>query len=353
MRKDVVLYISPSDSEFVKKDIVFLNNHFKVIHYSQDWGNKKKVINLFLKQLVFLTKTVRKSDCIFIMFGGYWSFIPSLFGKIFNKPVYIILGGTDCVSFPSINYGSLRKKLLKQFIHWSYKMATKLLPVDESLVFSENTYYENRVLNNQGFKYFFPNLKTPYTVIHNGFNPTFFNNNLDKKIPNSFISVALTDDFRRFQLKGIDKIFFLANEFQECAFTIVGLKDQFKNKLKSIPQNIKVLSFLSQEDLLIYLNKSEFYLQLSISEGFPNALCEAMLCGCIPIGSKVGAIPNIIDKTGFLMGSSNNNYIKKEFKSIVALNNAKRKELAHSARKRVENEFHIEKRQNKFLDLIK
>ena len=41
MRKDVVLYISPSDSEFVKKDIVFLNNHFKVIYYLQDWGNKK------------------------------------------------------------------------------------------------------------------------------------------------------------------------------------------------------------------------------------------------------------------------------------------------------------------------
>ena len=77
----------------------------------------------------------------------------------------------------------------------------------------------------------------------------------------------MTDDFRRFQLKGIDKIF-LANEFQECTFTVVGLKDQFKNKLKSIPKNIKILSFLSQEDLLIYLNKSEFYIQLSISEGF-------------------------------------------------------------------------------------
>ena len=104
---------------------------------------------------------------------------------------------------------------------------------------------------------------------------------------------------------------------------------------------------------MIYLNKSEFYIQLSISVGFPNALCEAMLCGCIPIGSKVGAIPNIIDSTGFLMESSNNIYIKKEFKSILALNNLKRKELAQSARERVENEFHIEKRQNKFLDLIK
>jgi hypothetical protein len=156
MRKDVVLYISPSDSEFVKKDIVFLNNHFKVIHYSQDWGTKKKVINLFLKQFVFLTKTVRKSDYVFIMFGGYWSFLPSIFGKIFNKPVYIILGGTDCVSFPSINYGSLRKKLLKQFIHWSYKMATRLLPVDKSLVFSENTYYEKEFLITKGLNIFFP-----------------------------------------------------------------------------------------------------------------------------------------------------------------------------------------------------
>ena len=63
----------------------------------------------------------------------------------------------------------------------------------------------------------------------------------------------MTDDIRRFQLKGIDKIFFLANEFQECTFTVVGLKDKFKNKLKSIPKNIEILSFLSQEDLLIYL----------------------------------------------------------------------------------------------------
>ena len=52
MRKDVVLYISPSDSEFVKKDIVFLNNHFIVIYYSKYWGDKKKVIYRFLKQFI-------------------------------------------------------------------------------------------------------------------------------------------------------------------------------------------------------------------------------------------------------------------------------------------------------------
>ena len=38
-----------------------------------------------------------------------------------------------------------------------------------------------------------------------------------------------------------------------------------------------------------------------MSEGFPNALCEAMLSGCIPIVSNVGAMPKIVKETGYLL----------------------------------------------------
>ncbi|HMC97284.1 MAG TPA: glycosyltransferase, partial [Flavobacteriales bacterium] len=44
-----------------------------------------------------------------------------------------------------------------------------------------------------------------------------------------------------------------------------------------------------------------YYLQLSVSEGFGNALCEAMLCGCIPIVSSTGAMPRIVGDTGYIV----------------------------------------------------
>jgi glycosyltransferase involved in cell wall biosynthesis len=33
----------------------------------------------------------------------------------------------------------------------------------------------------------------------------------------------------------------------------------------------------------------------------PNALCEAMLCECVPVGSTVNGIPEIIGETGVLV----------------------------------------------------
>ena len=44
--------------------------------------------------------------------------------------------------------------------------------------------------------------------------------------------------------------------------------------------------------------QSQLYVQASISEGMPNALMEAMLCGCIPVGSNVAGIPKLIGEWG-------------------------------------------------------
>jgi glycosyltransferase involved in cell wall biosynthesis len=351
--KKTVIYIYPWISSFIKKDIDFLSKDNIVKSPQHSWIDKKLIPIRFVQQFFFLINNLHSCQAIFVMFGGYWSFLPSLLGKLWGKPVFIIPGGTDCVSFPAFNYGSLRKPLLALFIKWSYQLSLRLIPVDESLAFSEYEYHEDCINYSQGFKYHFPQLKTPYTVVHNGFDPDFFGLSDKAKIHNSFIVVAAVNDMIRFKLKGIDIVFELAFEYSNCSFTIVGIQKSVTDQLGEVPENVQILPFLSQDQFIEYLYVSEFVLQLSVSEGFPNSLCEAMLCRCIPIGSSVGAIPLIIGDTGFVMKSSNMGYIKERFNEILELTPTKRAELGKNARKRIAEYFHISKREDSFRELMR
>jgi glycosyltransferase involved in cell wall biosynthesis len=295
---------------------------------------------------------MKSSKAVIVMFGGYWSFLPALLGKPARKPVYIIPGGTDCVSFPSLNYGSLRKPVLRTFIRWSFRLCTKLIPVDESLIWSEYSYYEKSDYRYQGYRFFFPRIKTPAQVIHNGFDPQFFKPGDGGRQHNSFIAVAPVSNMTRFRVKGADLVLWLASQYGECTFTLIGVAEEMSGRLGKITNNVTVLPFLPQEQFMGHLAGSEFVLQLSVSEGFPNSLCEAMLCGCIPVGSSAGAIPEIIGDSGFIVASSDRQYLKERFNEILNTDDAVRKALAVKARDRIIENYNIGLREKAFIELI-
>jgi glycosyltransferase involved in cell wall biosynthesis len=58
---------------------------------------------------------------------------------------------------------------------------------------------------------------------------------------------------------------------------------------------------VKNESLAELFNTQEYYMQLSMAEGFPNALCEAMLCGCTPIVSAVFSMPEIVGDVGYIL----------------------------------------------------
>ena len=87
------------------------------------------------------------------------------------------------------------------------------------------------------------------------------------------------------QLKGIDLITSIAPNFPDCEFIIVGGEGHIPTEM--LPPNIRLKPLLSVNDVITEMQRAEFYLQLSMAEGSPNALCEAMLCECVPIGSDV------------------------------------------------------------------
>lgn len=345
-QRDLVLYFYTKPTTFVRRDINFLQNDYVVREFSFYHPSKWYTPVLFFKQLAFLIKHSTKSKLSFCMFAGYHSFFPALLNKIQKKPFVIILGGTECVSIKSIGYGIITKGLIGKFAQWSYQFTSDFAPVHQSLIHSYNT-YDDSIEKIQGIKHYFPNLKANFTVIPNGFDPEKFKQ-LEhlKKTKNSFITVAF--DLHKnhlYQLKGVDLIISIASYFPFCTFTIIGLS-AIKNKAK----NVQLLPSLSQDKLIEELSKNEFYFQLSMSEGFPNALCEAMLCNCIPIVSDVASMPEIIGDSGFLLKKRNYDLLKKLVETSVL--KCDKETLAKKSRHRIINNYHIDQRKEKFLMLI-
>lgn len=292
-------------STFTKRDVTILKKYYNVSLYHFNTKKKYYLIFAFFKQFFFLLFNFYKYKTIIIQSSGYLSFLPVIFGKIFKKPIVIIAIGTDCAKLPEINYGAHSKSLLSWFTCFSFKNASLILPVHKSL---ENSIYSYKIVeyDNQGIRSLCKNINTEIIEIVNGYDTEKWKliNHIREK--NSFLTVTFAVDKIGYYRKGIDLILKAAKLFPNYHFTIVG-KVYLKEEC---PKNIQLIDNVSQIELIKIYNNHKYYLQLSMFEGFPNALCEAMLCGCIPIGSNVAGIPDIIGDKGYILEKKNENLLK-------------------------------------------
>jgi glycosyltransferase involved in cell wall biosynthesis len=310
-----LLYIFPQLSSFVRKDLSFFQKEYKVTPHLFQVKNKALLpLYLLWKIALFPIYSIGKKTVV-AQFGGYHTVAPALWCKILSKKFVIVLGGYDCVSFPSIGYGAFANKWMRKAVIYSYKRADLLLPVHESLICSNYT-YSSEYPDKQGIRAFIPNLKTPHQTIFNGYDTSKWPADLSKKKPRTAITIAAgIEENRRSILKGIDIVLELAKAHPDYEFIIVG------GSLVNTPINVTVHPQLPQSELLKLLQQSQFYLQLSISEGFPNALCEAMLCGCIPIVSNVASMPEIIGDSGAILETKSQRDLSSILKKLELENN--------------------------------
>lgn len=345
--KPKIIYVLFHRSSFVEVDIAILSKRYDVLINMYAWRKSALVPFFMFHQILVLLKNVFSVKLIMVSSGGYWSIVPSVFGKLFSIPVFIILNGSDCASLPLVNYGNLRKFGLRNVCKFSFAFADMLLPVSESLVFTKNTYYDKDVVDYQGYKHYFPSIKTFHQVVFNGLDGEFWKKDeAITKEKNSFMAVFSPGQYL---LKGGDLIASVAPFFPDCTFYLGGV-DPMPEIMEKNP-NVHFLGSLKAWELKQYYSKSQFHFQLSIFEGFGCTLAEAMLCECIPIGSVVNIIPQIIGDTGYILKHRDVELLK--ILITEALGNVNKKSLGEKARKRIIDNFSIEIRAQQLFSLMK
>ncbi len=328
VEKKKVIYVHNGATTFVLKDQRLIAEAYRIEEFAFVVKSKWDLPSLFLKQIAFCFRHLPSASMVLCQFAGHHSLIPLLLGRLFRKPGMILSNGSDCVSFPSLGYGHFRKPLMAATTRWSFKLAKLIVPLHSSLIQATPSYH-NIDGPAQGILHFCPGLRTPIEPLGYGFDSEFWKAS-GFRDPKRFVTVASNAHKSYIQvIKGLDMILQVALHFPDHEFVIIGAKEgSFKNK----PANVVEVPFVPNEELPAYYGQASFYLQLSVSEGFGNALCEAMLCGCIPIVSNVGAMPGIVGDSGVIVPKRDVEVLANRFREALSL---QRSEYAARARARI------------------
>lgn len=104
--------------------------------------------------------------------------------------------------------------------------------------------------------------------------------------------------------KGVKEIVELARRLPTIEFLLIGhAVPDTQELLRKLPKNINAMGSLPREAVLAELSQADVFIFPSHTEGFPNAMLEAMACGLPVVSTRVGAIPEMIDENlgGFLL----------------------------------------------------
>ncbi len=356
-KKKKVLFVKHAAirSKFATNDIDLLSEIYDVTAKDINARNNISIIFTLSLQFFYLLFTIYKYSLVYIWFADYHSFLPVLFAKIFGKKSIICAGGYEATYVPEVNCGvftdeSIAKRIRRFAVIFSLKNCSYILPVDETLIEHVNNYVNSDKPGSQplrdGIKTFIPDIKTPFETVPPGYDGNLFKNNDSIRKENSVISAGLIINEYEFKRKGFDLLVECAPRMKDTKFVLIGLNDEYMDKIQSLRiENIEPYGIVSYEKLIEQYSKAKVYAQLSLFEGLPSAICEAMCCECVPVGSNVNGIPKIIDGTGYLVYNRNLD----EIMSVLEKGLEAPKEMGFEARNQILKRFPLSKRRDSVL----
>jgi glycosyltransferase involved in cell wall biosynthesis len=146
-------------------------------------------------------------------------------------------------------------------------------------------------------------------------------------------------------------------EFPDTRLVIVG-RGPSENELLSltkelgIEDNVEFAGF--QSDVKPYLDKAQYFIMTSRSEGLPCAIMEAMSNGNIILTTPVGNIPDLVidNQTGFLIDGDTPLEVEKAMRRSLNLRDQERKEYIDRGRDFIVNHHSFRSAQEKWRNVF-
>ncbi len=329
-KRTKILFVHPTMSAFIQADLDLLKRHFEV--RTLDLGGVRRTAGSVIKTVWRLARGILWADLSFAWFAeGHAKWMIRL-SRILGKPSIVVVGGYEVAKVPEIGHGSLLDPKKAKMVRYILEHASRVLPVDESL--------KADAIKNLGVD------GTNIQTIHTGHDSETFKPSGPKE--NMALTVGFVDKVT-VRRKGLDVFVEAAKFLPDVKFVLVGSSsDGTLDALKAkASHNVEFAGFVPHDRLLSFYQRAKVYCQLSAYEGLPNALCEAMLCECVPVGTKVSGIPTAMADTGFYVPVGDAKAAAEAVKQALASNKG------NDARARIKEQFSIEMREDEMLLVIR
>jgi glycosyltransferase involved in cell wall biosynthesis len=280
-----VLFVTMGFSSFIQNDIEILQKRcsVRIFHYPP---SKKLVPNLWrqLRLVFWLCFRMPCAEAVFVWFADYHAFLPVLFSRLSGRKSIVFMAGYDATRIPELNYGVFSNPVRSACARFAIGHADVVAPVATALIAKARSHV--------------PNIRGRIVRVPFGFDAAEWFCDTPKE--NLVLTVGIADDETRIRIKGLDLFVKAAGLLPQYRFVAVGVGDRARGLLNA-PPNVQFLGRVPHSELRGHYSRAKVYAQLSLSEGMPNAACEAMLCECVPVGTKAGGIPETIGGAGFVL----------------------------------------------------
>jgi glycosyltransferase involved in cell wall biosynthesis len=259
----------------MSEDVHFLQSRFSVV----------QLITSGISAPFSILGRIRAADLTYTWFASVYAGVVVFLSRLFGKKCIVVVGGVDLARFPEIGYGLWTSRWKSIVGRYTLRHSDRILAVDQFLADQAKVLagYDGRNI----------------VVVPTGYDPARWTPGGEKEA--FVLTVAHCTSPVRMKVKGIDILVEVARTMPVTRFTIIGLSRPLMALFDHLPGNIEFVPPVDQDELLKYYRRAKVYCQPSMSEGFPNSVCEAMLCECIPVGTHVGGTPTAIGQHGKLV----------------------------------------------------